>query len=455
MSNSLATAIQSGVDKNRPKLKFYTRHDLREIPQLAMLGEDVIKEIDTVAKVFPFRVNSYVLEHLIDWSHVPNDPMFRVVFPSRSMLDEESFGTLARAAGTGSDREQDVLAQTIRAKLNPHPADQLTLNRPFFGGEQLNGLQHKYPQTVLFFPSDAQTCHSYCTFCFRWPQFGPGSPVRMAMNDRELLTNYLRDHTEVSDLLITGGDAFFMKASRLRYFLEPLVRSDLRHVANIRFGTKVLSFWPHRFVTDKDSDALIELISWLRSHGKSVSIMAHFNHWRELTTPILEEAVAHLQTAGAVIRTQSPLLKGINDSAAVWSRLWRRQVELGMVPYYMFVLRDTGPKQFFEVPLIKAWEIYTQASLQLSGLAKTVRGPVMSTGPGKIELTGVADVEGQSVFVFRFIQARDPRWVNRPFFGTFKDDATWIDNVSPAFGAAEFFFSEDYRRMQDPIGALS
>jgi L-lysine 2,3-aminomutase len=273
----------------------------------------------------------------------------------------------------------------------------------------------------------------------------------MAMNDRELLANYLSEHQEVSDLLITGGDAFFMKASRLRYFLEPLLEPKLRHVSNIRFGTKVLSFWPHRFVTDADAEALLELISWLRSQGKSVSIMAHFNHWRELTPPILEEAVARLQAAGAVIRTQSPLLRGINDSPAVWSRLWRRQVELGMVPYYMFVLRDTGPKNFFEVPLLDAWKIYTEASLQLSGLAKTARGPVLSTGPGKIELTGITDVAGQSVFVFRFIQARDPRWVNQPFFGKFEVNVSWIDDVKPAFGAKEFFFSEDYRRMQQTI----
>jgi KamA family protein len=366
-------------------MKIYTARDLERIPQLAALGPAALREMQIVAKVLPFRVNNYVIEQLIDWSAVPGDPIFRLVFPNREMLDEQSFAQMARVTErTTSLSEERRAAAAIRDSLNPHPADQLWLNRPFFEGERITGLQHKYPQTVLFFPSEAQTCHSFCTFCFRWPQFVRDNDLRIAMSDRDRLKRYLIAHSEVTDLLLTGGDALTMKAHRLRFFLEPLVEPALHHIKTVRLGTKALSFWPHRFVTDPDADDLIKVIEWLINQGKNVAIMAHYNHWRELSTAIAEEAIARLRQTGAVLRSQGPLLRGINDDARVWSALWLRQVQLGIVPYYMFVARDTGPKYYFDVPLARAWSIYAEAARQVSGLGRTVRGPSMSTGPGKI-----------------------------------------------------------------------
>jgi L-lysine 2,3-aminomutase len=265
----------------------------------------------------------------------------------------------------------------------------------------------------------------------------------MAMSDRDVLAKYLENHTEVTDLLITGGDAFTMKSQRLRFFLEPLTRPQLEHVRTIRFGTKALSFWPYRFVTDADAGDLFELIDWLVTAGKHVSIMAHYNHVRELSTAIAEEAISRLRSAGASLRSQGPLLRGINDDPSAWSALWRRQVKLGIIPYYMFVARDTGPKHHFDVPLARAWNIYAEAAQQVSGLARTVRGPSMSASPGKIEIVGVADVGIERVFVLRFLQSRDPSWAFRPFFAKFDPNATWIDDLLPAFGGSEFFFQTE------------
>src|SRR5690606_29621481 len=115
-----------------------------------------------------------------------------------------------------------------------------------------------------------------------------------------------------------------------------------------------LAYWPQRFVTDDDADEFLQLIEKLVESGKHVAVMAHFNHWAELQTPMVEEAIRRLRNAGVTIRTQSPVVKHINDSAEVWERMWRKQVSLGLVPYYMFVERDTGPKKYFEVPLVRA-----------------------------------------------------------------------------------------------------
>jgi hypothetical protein len=149
---------------------------------------------------------------------------------------------------------------------------------------------------------------------------------------------------------------------------------------------------------------------------------------------------------GAVIRSQGPVLRHINDDADVWARLWRTQVRLGIQPYYMFIERDTGARAYFEIPLAAAWRIHRDAARQISGLARTARGPVMSAYPGKVEVQGVASVRGEDVFVLRFQQARNPDWVGRPFFARFDAEATWLDQLSPAFGETRFFFQHEAGR---------
>jgi hypothetical protein len=106
----------------------------------------------------------------------------------------------------------------------------------------------------------------------------------------------------------------------------------------------------------------------------------------------------------------------------------------------MFVERDTGARAYFELPLADAVRIHGAALREVSGLARTACGPVMSAYPGKVEVQGVAEVRGERVFVLRFQQARDPDWVGRPFFARFDPAATWLDRLRPAFGEARFFF---------------
>jgi hypothetical protein len=122
--------------------------------------------------------------------------------------------------------------------------------------------------------------------------------------------------------------------------------------------------------------------------------------------------------------------------------MWRHQVQLGAVPYYMFVERDTGPKNYFEVPLARGVQIFRRAYRKVSGLARTARGPSMSATPGKVLVDGIITVGGEKLFVLRFIQARDPAWVDRPFFARYDPDATWLRDLRPALGEKEFFFDQ-------------
>ncbi len=432
--------------------KVYTQRDLDKIEALNTLSEETRFEMRVVSSVLPFRVNAYVIDELIDWRKVPNDPIYQLTFPQRDMLTPDMYKRMAEALRANLPREQlQALAQTLRAELNPHPAGQLELNVPCTDdGERLNGLQHKYRETVLFFPSQGQTCHSYCTFCFRWAQFVGDKELRMASTEAAKLHAYLKSHTEVTDLLITGGDPMVMKTKHLVSYLEPLLQPQFSHIQTIRIGTKALTFWPHRFVTDNDADELIDLLRRLSAAGKHVAIMAHYNHWKELSTDIAQQAIARLRATGAEIRSQGPLLAHINDNADDWATMWRTQVGLGIVPYYMFVERDTGARHHFEVPLARAWNIYRDAMQQVSGLGRTARGPSMSAGPGKVEIQGIAEIQGEKVFVLRFIQGRNPDWVQRPFFARYDENATWLDQLKPAFGEQRFFFEDEYEAMQQP-----
>lgn len=436
----------SVVDTTR--CKTYHLGNLDQIPQLEVLSEEQRFDIEVVGRVLPFKVNNFVTDELIQWDDVPDDPIFLLTFPQRDMLSPHHYDEMAALIRSGADRSRiRQLADRIRLELNPHPAGQLNLNVPVFKNEPFHGMQHKYDQTVLFFPSQGQTCYAYCSFCFRWPQFSGMSTFKFASSEIDLLIAYLREHPEVTDVLFTGGDPLFMSADLLSYYLESLIRADIPSLRRIRIGTKTLSYWPFKFLTDRDADEVLALFRRITEAGKHLAIMAHFNHPRELEPQAVRDAIQLVRETGAEIRTQSPLLGRINDQPEIWADLWNEQVDLGCIPYYMFIARNTGAQDYFSVPLIKAWEIYQSASKQVSGLCRTARGPSMSTKPGKIQVMGPCEVAGEKVIALRFLQARNPDWVHRPFFAEYNDQAVWLNELKPAFGEERFFFEDELDRI--------
>ncbi len=412
---------------------FGPRH-LDDLTRRAGLSAADRLAVRAVATVLPFRVNSYVLDELIDWEAAPDDPIYRLVFPQPDMLPAADVDALAAMLDGGAP-QADITraAHRIRMRLNPHPAGQLALNSPELDGVRLPGLQHKYRETVLFFPRQGQTCHSYCSYCFRWAQFVDEPELKMATDDIGTLVAYLRRHPEVTSVLITGGDPMIMSGGVLRRYIEPLLDPALGHVESIRIGTKSLAYWPQRYVTDSDADDTLRLFEEVSGSGRTLALMAHFSHPRESGPPAVAAAVRRIRDTGAVIRTQAPLIRGVNDRADIWRDMWRTQVRLGMVPYYMFVERDTGPRDYFAVPLARAHAIFRDAYATVCGLCRSVRGPSMSATPGKVVVDGVADVAGERVFVLRMLQARDASLVGSPFFARFDPAATWISDLEPAF----------------------
>ncbi|MBK7230250.1 MAG: lysine 2,3-aminomutase [Ignavibacteriales bacterium] len=419
-------------------------HNFKQIPQMQMVSNEIVKSIEIVGSVLPFKTNNYVTENLINWNNVPDDPMFKLTFPQKEMLIPDDYKKMKSAIDSGADKQKiKEVANEIRLTLNPHPAGQLEHNVPTIDGEKLYGMQHKYRETVLFFPSQGQTCHAYCTFCFRWPQFVGMEDLKFASKEAELLVKYVKDHPEVTDVLFTGGDPLIMKTKHLETYIRPLLDADLPNLRHIRIGSKALGYWPYRFISDDDAAELLVLFEDIKRAGKHLAYMAHFNHPVELKGDVVAEAIKNILKTGAVIRTQSPVLKHINDSAEIWADMLKKQVELGCIPYYMFVARNTGAQHYFSIPLVEAWKLFKETYQSISGICRTLRGPSMSCLPGKVQILGVADAKDEKVMTFRMIQGRNPDWAARPFFAKYDDSAIWYTDLKPAFDETKFFFTDE------------
>lgn len=426
------------------KYQVFTLKNFHNHPLIkASLSDEDINAIITVGSVLPFKVNNYVIEELIDWNNIPEDPIYQLTFPQKEMLSEVHFEEMEYALNNDfSKAEIEEVANKIRMELNPHPAGQKN-NVPTLGETELKGIQHKYRETVLFFPSNSQTCHAYCTFCFRWPQFVGIDDLKFAMKETDLLITYLQENPQVTDVLFTGGDPMVMSVKKLEEYILPLLEADIPNLKNIRIGTKSLGYWPYRYINDKDTEDLLNLFKKVVDKGYQLAFMSHFNHPQELKTPAVELAIKNILSTGAVIRTQSPIMNHINNDADCWAEMWKLQVKLGCIPYYMFIARDTGAQDYFAVSLEDAWHVFRKAYNQVSGIARTVRGPSMSANPGKVQVLGVNELNGEKFFTLRFIQGRNPNWVGKPFFAKYDPDAIWLSDLEPAGNKKKFFYQEE------------
>ncbi len=442
---------QETVWDESPALKSYTLANFRDIPQIQSLSEEKQFEMEVVGNVLPFKANNYVIEQLIDWNNIPTDPMYVLTFPQKGMLKQKHFDQMSDTLKNNSDKKEIAkVANEIRLQLNPHPAGQMELNVPTLkDGTKLYGMQHKYKETCLFFPSQSQTCHAYCSFCFRWPQFVGMDEMKFAMQEGEQLVQYLIEHPEISDVLFTGGDPMIMKAKMFSKYIDILIEAKLPNLKTIRIGTKSLSYWPYKFLTDNDSEQMLDVFRKVTENGLHLAFMAHFNHLTELSTDSVKMAIQKVRETGAQIRTQSPLLAHINDDADMWAKMWSKQVQMGCIPYYMFVVRDTGAQHYFGISLAKAQEIFRNAYKKVTGLARTVRGPSMSATPGKVHVLGIVTINNEKFFVLRFLQGRNPEWVQQPFFAKYDENAVWLDDLKPAF-EEKFFYEDEMEKLKKP-----
>jgi len=413
----------------------YNAKNFRKIEYIRYLDPQLIEDTEIVAKVLPFKTNNYIVDYLIDWKNYEQDPIYTLTFPRKEMLREDHFERVRRAMRKNvPEDELTRIINGIRLELNPHPANQAS-NVPMLDGEPLAGSQHKYRDIILFFPSEGQSCHAHCTFCFRWPQFVKDLDLQFSMREIDLLIDYVRRNEHIHEILFTGGDPLIMSPGTISRYIDKIIQARIPHLETIRFGTKSLTFWPFTFLPDFSDEAedMLSMFRNITGHGYHLAFMAHFNHPNELNNGIVQEAIENIKSTGAVIRTQAPLLRSINDSAKTWSDLWKLQVNLGLIPYYMFVERQTGPYDYYSIPLARVYEIYQRAVKTSASFAKTVTAPVMSASLGKVQVLGTIDspLDDEKYFILQYVRHRDYTKTFKPFLMKYDETSTWVDQLHP------------------------
>jgi len=336
-------------------------------------------DLAPVTELFAFRSNDYYLS-LIDRDD-PTDPIRRLIIPTLEEL--EPWG-----------------------RLDPSSEHRYT---------RAPGLQHKYRETALLLVSDL--CGGLCRYCFRKRLFI--EDAREVNKDISGGLAYIRDHPEITNVLLTGGDPLILKTGRLLDIVRQLREID--HVEIIRIGTKMPAYNPFRVINDP---ALLDMIRDYSLDEKRIYIMAQFTHPKELTDAACR-AVALLQEAGAVVMNQTPLIRGINDDPEVLASLFDKLSFIGASPYYVFQCRPTVGNRTFAVPVEESYRIFEQARSICSGLAKRARF-VISHATGKIEVLGMTD----RYTYFKYNQAADPE--DRGRFMVYKSNpgAYWFDDYT-------------------------
>ena len=367
----------AGNGQKSPKPpKYLTK--LEQVPQLSATER---KELEKVNELFIFRSNEYY-QSLIDWND-PDDPIRRIVVPDTQEL-----------TGWG--------------ELDASNEEKFT---------KVKGLEHKYTSTALLLVNEV--CAAYCRFCFR---------KRLFMDENEEVTKditealeYIREHPEITNVLLTGGDPMIMSASKLAPIIKQIREID--HVKIIRIGTKIPAFNPYRILNDP---SLHEMIRTYSTDEKKIYIMAHFNHPKELTA-VAVKGLNMLMQSGAIVVNQTPLIKGVNDDPDILAELFNRLSFIGVPPYYVFLCRPTLGNEPFAIPVEKGYKIFEEARSKCSGLAKRSR-LVMSHETGKVEMVGMS---GRQVF-FKYNRSVDIENDGKFLVFDSNPDAYWFDDYEEA-----------------------
>lgn len=351
-----------------------------ELAQYTPMTAEEIKAMNEIIERWPMSVPRYYLS-LIDFKD-PNDPIAKLCLPNLREIELDD--GLADQSGEGKNTK-------------------------------VVGLQHKYGPTALVLSTNV--CSMYCRHCFRKRLVG--LPEAETAKYYSEIYDYIRSHTELTNVLVSGGDAFLNSNRRIEEILQNF--SVLDHLQFIRFGTRTPVVFPERISHDP------ELLDMLEKYGreKRIYVVTQYNHPKELTPESLE-AIENLRRRGIIVSNQTVLLKGINDDPKIISELMRSLTANGILPYYVFQCRPVvGVKQQFQVPLSRAYDIVSQSKVSLDGHSKRFRF-IMSHETGKIEILGKLD---PATMLFKYHHAKDPANNGRIFTMPIDESTAWLPDT--------------------------
>ncbi len=421
-----------------------------------------IKEREFYIEVYRFMATRHSLNS-INWNNYETDSIFQLVVPQPGMTEPEAAQAYAKAS---SDEERGQVVEAYMEKTNPHDGKQ-QLNKPWYecDGEIdfLEGSQHKYPQCMLIFDKTTQNCFSFCTYCFRHAQVR-GDEDMFLQKDVRQIHNYLKVHKEVTDMLITGGDAGFLPASRLREYMLPVIKDPkLSHVRTVRIGSRALTFNPEMLLQPEYQETL-DLFQHLYDNGIQVAWMAHFSTPREVLNPLTVAAVRRLKANGVMIRSQSPIMNHIslfkdeNDqvdvqrSADNWVDLANIIAMLGIGFHSMYCARPTGEHHYFAAPLADIERIFSKIYNSLASINRPSRHISMTISAGKLAILGTTYINGAKCFALQFTESRNMEWMNQVFLAKHDEITNKIDLVKP-FDTDKFFFEDELKEIEEQLEA--
>jgi L-lysine 2,3-aminomutase len=272
-------------------------------------------------------------------------------------------------------------------------------------------------------------------------------------------------HPEVTDLLITGGDAGYLPVERLEAYVKPIVEDPaLVHIRTVRLGSRLLTFEPEMILTRKYEKKLA-VFDMLHENGVQLAWMAHFSTPRELLNPSTIAAIRRLQKHGVVVRSQSPIMKHISlftdgtgkvdieRSAQNWTDLGNILATLQVGFHSMYCARCTGEHHYFTAPLADVEKVFNRIYRSLSSINRPSRYITMTTSAGKLSILGTAVVNGETVFALKFNESRNMEWMDRVFLAKYDVKQNRVDLLTP-YDTPKFFFEEELKEIERKLSEV-
>lgn len=348
------------------------------------LSEDEEEVLREVVGQHPMNIPRYYLSLLNEYD--TNDPIRKMALPSEDELI---------VAGSMGETTKDPYGDDKHNKGN--------------------GVLHKYPYSALIVATDY--CSMYCRHCFR--KAIVGLPNDKTVENFQRAATYIREHKEITNVIISGGDPLLINTRRIKKILESLV--DIDHVNYVRIGTRTPVVYPMRFFDDD----LLKCFEEFNKH-KTLYLPTHFNHANEITN-MAKEAVLRIRQTGVTVNNQAVLLEGVNDSASDIENLMNGLVTIGVNPYYLYQCMPVSRvRHHFQVPLKKGIDIVDEAKLRLDGYAKRFKF-IMGHDIGKIEICGrISDK-----LILKQIHSRpeEPENASRMMVMALDDKVGWLDDM--------------------------
>lgn len=420
-----------------------------------------VKEREFFLEVYRFMATKHIL-NTIDRENYKNDPIYHLIFPLPGMINKND---VQKYLDANTDEERKKVVEDYQLKTNPHDGKQ-KLNKPFFVNDDghleiLDGSQHKYPPIKLILDKGTQNCFAFCTYCFRHAQVRGDEDMFVQSNIKQV-HNYLKKHKEVTDVLITGGDGGYISYERLKEYVTPLIEDEeLLHIRSLRIGSRAITFHPEFLLSDKFKK-ILELLKKVTEHGVQVVWMAHLSTPREVMNPGALAAIRRLKKYGLNVKSQSPIMNHISlfkdengkvdvdKSAQNWIDLGNILAMVGIGFHSMYCARPTGEHHYFTAPLADIAKVFSKVYRELASINRPSRYITMTSSAGKTSLMGTTEINGEKVFVLKFNEARNMKWMDTTYFAEYDEEENTIEKLRP-YKAEKYFYEDELDTIENQL----